>query len=109
MRLLARRQRARALSLSQDQFRPSRKRQDTVGEFAGPEPLREKLFVAWHQTGREQDFCPDKHNHNAEYKLRLSPCSDFANSIRLFLRDKTAQKWLSSDVFGFFVAKHLLH
>jgi hypothetical protein len=58
---------------------------DTVGEFAGPEPLREKLFAAWRQTGRKQDFYPDKHNYNAEYRLRLSPWSDFANSIRAFL------------------------
>ena len=56
---------------------------DTVGEFAGPEPLQEKLFAAWRQIGRKQDFCPDKHNHNAEYRLRLSPWSDFANSINI--------------------------
>jgi protease II len=62
------------------------KRPDTVGEFAGPKPLREKLFAAWRQTGRKQDFCPDKHNHNAEYRSRLSPWSDFANSIRPFAR-----------------------
>ncbi|MDF2973970.1 MAG: hypothetical protein K0R61_4420 [Microvirga sp.] len=30
-----------------------RKRTDAVGEFPGPEPLRENLFAEWYQNGRK--------------------------------------------------------
>src|SRR3954470_7984306 len=56
----------------------------SVGEIAGAEPLRENLFAARSQTGRKWDFYPDELNHNAEYRLHLSPCSDFANRSQLF-------------------------
>src|SRR4051812_18877065 len=49
----------------------------SVGEVAGAEPLRENLFAARSQTGRKWDFYPDELNHNAEYRLHLSLCSEW--------------------------------
>src|SRR5689334_10205589 len=59
---------------------------DTAGEFAEAEPLREILLASWCQTEQKQDFCPVKLNHNAQYRLHLSPCSDFASSIVMFTK-----------------------